>query len=81
MVGFGGEDAGCSLVVQMLVEEKREEIGLEGLWTGMLRRSEREREERRRRADGENGVTAELDGAGVVGAEGTVQRDTRAVAG
>ena len=37
-VGFGRRTDGVTMVVQMLTEEKREEIDLEGLWGGVLRR-------------------------------------------
>ncbi|KAF8850924.1 hypothetical protein BDZ45DRAFT_167023 [Acephala macrosclerotiorum] len=37
-VGFGRRTEGVRIVVQMLTEEKREEIDLEKLWTGILRR-------------------------------------------
>jgi len=39
-VGFGQRSNGVKLVVQMLTEEKREEIDLESLWNGILRRVE-----------------------------------------
>ncbi|KUJ16172.1 uncharacterized protein LY89DRAFT_685209 [Mollisia scopiformis] len=37
-VGFGRRTEGVRIVVQMLTEEKREEINLERLWTGILER-------------------------------------------
>ncbi|KAL9116333.1 MAG: hypothetical protein Q9187_007146 [Circinaria calcarea] len=40
-VGFGGHAEGVKLVVQMLTQEKREELDLEGLWGGTLARQER----------------------------------------
>ena len=40
-VGFGTQREGIRLVVQMLTEEKREEVDLEGLWGGILRRREK----------------------------------------
>jgi hypothetical protein len=41
-VGFGmADEGGCSLVVQLMTEEKRGEMDLEKLWMGMLRRSEK----------------------------------------
>lgn len=40
-VGFGGQVAGAKVVIQMLTEEKREELELEELWRGMLTRQER----------------------------------------
>lgn len=38
-VGFGRQTDGVRIVVQMLTEEKREQIELEKLWGGILRRS------------------------------------------
>ena len=46
ITGFGSESAGTTLVVQMLTEEKREELDLEGLWEGELARQERREKER-----------------------------------
>ena len=43
-VGFGGLPEGVKLVVQMLTEEKREELDLESLWGGFLRRQRRKAE-------------------------------------
>ncbi|MCJ1396448.1 ATPase synthesis protein 25 mitochondrial [Xylographa bjoerkii] len=40
-IGFGGESDGVKLVVQMLTEEKREELDLETLWGGFLARQQR----------------------------------------
>jgi hypothetical protein len=37
-VGFGRRTEGTKIVVQMLVQEKREELDLERLWTGMAKR-------------------------------------------
>ena len=37
-VGFGRRTDGVRIVVQMLTEEKREEMGLERLWRGILKR-------------------------------------------
>ncbi|KAG9237813.1 hypothetical protein BJ875DRAFT_452851 [Amylocarpus encephaloides] len=39
-VGFGRKTDGVRIVVQMLTEEKREEIELERLWGGILKRSQ-----------------------------------------
>ena len=44
-VGFGSPSGGSRIVVQMMTEEKRGEIDLEKLWTGILRRSLTEKEE------------------------------------
>jgi len=38
-VGFGRRSDGVRIVVQMLTEEKREEIDLEHLWSGILQRA------------------------------------------
>lgn len=40
-VGFGRRTDGTRIVVQMMTEEKREEIDLEKLWGGILKRSEK----------------------------------------
>ena len=40
-VGFGEEIDGVKMVIQMLTQEKREELDLEGLWSKMVRRQER----------------------------------------
>ena len=40
-IGFGGQSEGVKLVVQMLTEQKREELDLEGLWGGVLARQQR----------------------------------------
>ncbi|CAF9913809.1 ATPase synthesis protein 25 mitochondrial [Imshaugia aleurites] len=40
-VGFGSEAEGAKVVIQMLTEEKREELDLEDLWGKMLKRHER----------------------------------------
>lgn len=39
-VGFGEEVKGTKIVIQMLVEEKRQELDLESLWGGILARYE-----------------------------------------
>ncbi|MCJ1252305.1 ATPase synthesis protein 25 mitochondrial [Lignoscripta atroalba] len=43
LVGFGSQEGGVKLVVQMLTEEKREELDLEGLWGGTLARQQRKK--------------------------------------
>ena len=40
-VGFGSEADGAKVVIQMLTQEKREELDLEDLWGKMVRRHER----------------------------------------
>ena len=42
-VGFGGEAGGARLVIQMLTEEKREELDLEGLWGKIVKNHEGEK--------------------------------------
>lgn len=44
MVGFGAHSKGCNIVVQMLTEEKRGEVDLEKLWTGIMNRARTQRE-------------------------------------
>lgn len=43
-VGFGSEAEGANVVIQMLTEEKREELDLESLWGKMVKRHERKEE-------------------------------------
>ncbi|KAL8769930.1 MAG: hypothetical protein Q9209_004177 [Squamulea sp. 1 TL-2023] len=43
-VGFGGENSGVKVVIQMLTEEKREELDLETLWNQALARYTRRRD-------------------------------------
>jgi hypothetical protein len=59
-VGFGRRTDGVRLVVQMLTEEKREEIDLERLWGGILRRSGEPGEMVEDGAEGEPGSDADL---------------------
>ena len=54
-VGFGRRTDGVRIVVQMLTEEKREEIDLEKLWGGILRRAGQPEIE-----EGDTQVTTEL---------------------
>ncbi|KAL8391883.1 hypothetical protein RB595_002183 [Gaeumannomyces hyphopodioides] len=42
--GFGQPISGTTIVVQMFTEAKREELGLERLWGGVLKKSNRDRE-------------------------------------
>lgn len=42
-IGFGRRTDGINIVVQMLTEEKREDIDLEGLWGGVLKRAAKEK--------------------------------------
>ncbi|QIW99136.1 hypothetical protein AMS68_004654 [Peltaster fructicola] len=44
IVGFGTAFEGSTIVVQMMTEEKREEVDMEGLWDDALRRQERNNE-------------------------------------
>ena len=43
-VGFGGEESGAKVVIQMLTREKREELDLEDLWGKTMRRHERKQD-------------------------------------
>ncbi|KAK4543560.1 hypothetical protein LTR36_005455 [Oleoguttula mirabilis] len=63
-VGFGTQTGGSRIVVQMLTEEKREEIGLERLWTGIVNRARKERE----KVAGEDGEGKEEEESHVVAA-------------
>ena len=58
-VGFGSEAEGAKVVIQMLTEEKREELDLEDLWGKMLRRHER-KEDRISKAQGEASADQEI---------------------
>lgn len=42
-VGFGSEAEGAKVVIQMLTQEKREELDLEELWGNMVKRHERKK--------------------------------------
>ena len=64
VVGFGARVVGCSVVVQMLTEEKRVELDLEKLWGDMLGRARREKAKTDGEADG-----------GLVRKEGMVDRE------
>ena len=66
VMGFGTEADGVTLVVQMLTKEKREELDLEGLWKGALRRQQR-KEERELRALQENSEVTPEDSQAPVG--------------
>ena len=64
IVGFGTTTKGTRLVVQMMTEDKRQELDLEKLWNGYLRR------QRRRDADMTRDVSLEVnlkDGSNEVG--------------
>ena len=66
-VGFGSEAEGAKVVIQMLTEEKREELDLEDLWGKMLRRHER-KEDRISKAQG--GASADQE----IGQSSTAER-------
>lgn len=57
-VGFGSEAEGAKVVIQMLTEEKREELDLEDLWGKMVRRHERKEA---RISKAQAGVSADQD--------------------
>lgn len=40
-VGFGSRSQGANIVVQLMTEEKRGDVDLEKLWTGILKRAEK----------------------------------------
>lgn len=68
-VGFGQETTGARIVVQMMTEEKRGEVDLEGLWQNILGRSLRkqkgdtEAKEEARLREEANSVTAGSSGS------------------
>jgi len=74
IIGFGARSGGCRIVVQLMTEEKRGDMDLEKLWTGILNRAQREKE-RDMELDGD-GVRQILDPAGIETAEGSVRRDS-----
>ena len=51
-IGFGSEAEGARVVIQMLTEEKREELDLEELWGKMLRRHEKKEDRISKAQDG-----------------------------
>jgi hypothetical protein len=74
-VGFGAETDKVTIVVQMLTEEKREELGLEELWTTMLDRNMRRQGYRQ---EGEEQFEAALEaGNATVVAPGSVDGPPR----
>lgn len=69
-VGFGSETNKVTIVVQMLTEEKREELDLEGLWNTMLSRNIRRQSYRQ---EGEEEFEAALEaGTAIVIEPGSV---------
>jgi len=56
VVGFGARTTGCSIVVQMLTEEKREHLDLEKLWRDMLSRANREKAKEEESKNVESGL-------------------------
>ena len=60
-VGFGSEATGAKVVIQMLTQEKREELDLEGLWGKVIRRHERKEEQYRKDQSGEEEVRQVLE--------------------
>ncbi|WPH04503.1 Hypothetical protein R9X50_00739400 [Acrodontium crateriforme] len=58
-VGFGGRSEGCRIVVQMLTEEKRGEVDLERLWTGILKRAQKQTDVKADLIDGQEQVLDE----------------------
>ena len=75
-VGFGGQSEGVKLVVQMLTEEKREELDLESLWRGFLRRQQRkeEREAEKSRVEEEEEVGSSIQAAKIPAADISLRR-------
>lgn len=74
-VGFGAETDKVTIVVQMLTEEKREELDLEGLWNTMLGRNIRRQNYRQ---EGEEEFEAALEaGAATVVTPGSIDGPPR----
>lgn len=65
MVGFGAHTKGSNIVVQMLTEEKRGEVDLEKLWSGIMNRAtkEKEKEAEEARIEASPELRAERDAA------------------
>ena len=57
-VGFGSEAEGATVVIQMLTQEKREELDLEDLWGTMVKRHQRKEE---RISKAQNSVSTDQD--------------------
>lgn len=57
-VGFGSKAEGAKVVIQMLTEEKREELDLEDLWGKILRRHEKKED---RISKAQDGVSADQE--------------------
>lgn len=75
-VGFGVRQGGCRIVVQMMTEEKRGDVGLERLWTGILNRSRREKEGVGAGAGGQGGEgVEEVELGAVEGSEGVMRTE------
>ncbi|KAF2216833.1 hypothetical protein CERZMDRAFT_92904 [Cercospora zeae-maydis SCOH1-5] len=56
IVGFGTRTVGCHVVVQLMTEEKRGDLDLEKLWTDMLHRSRKAKQELLRKEDEEAAI-------------------------
>lgn len=56
-VGFGARSQGANIVVQMMTEEKRGDVDLEKLWTGILNRAQREKNKEEKEEVDENAQT------------------------
>ena len=70
VVGFGPAEEGCSVVVQLLTEEKRGEVDLESLWEENLGRARRklrrgEEEVGVVERSGEKGASSDQDGSSI----------------
>ena len=51
IVGFGSQSSGSRIVVQMMTDEKRGQIDLETLWSGILRRSNKAKTDKDQEVD------------------------------
>lgn len=66
-VGFGGQVSGAKVVIQMLTEEKREELDLEHLWGGVLARQERKEARRKSEDESLSGQDSQQGGVASLG--------------
>lgn len=71
-VGFGSEAEGAKIVIQMLTEEKRDELDLEDLWGKMVRRHERKED---RISKAQDGILADQDAGQDPVGEGSSESD------
>ncbi|KAF7186145.1 ATPase synthesis protein 25, mitochondrial [Pseudocercospora fuligena] len=72
IVGFGTRASGSHIVVQLMTEEKRAEIDLEKLWSDLLWRSKKTKEEQLKKAKEEEAAELASPGIEQVGSKVTI---------